>query len=230
MNESTEMIGALVAMQAQLTGIQRTNDVVIKGELRYRYASLDAVYIQTMPVLQAHGFTIVQGGAPAGSAPVKGMVSVHTRLFHRSGGVVDCGVMHIPCGNSAQDAGSALTYARRYAWLSALAIPMTDDDAQTIMSQKERAAEVLSQPTKTADQRGDEKEAARLLLIRTEGENGARATALAKIEAIDTTGWPKKQREAGIALMAMLKHGELLVAEARNQWMTLARQAKRGAK
>lgn len=57
-----------------------------------------------------------------------GRVGVTTRIVHTSGEWVEMGPLYMPAAGGAQDHGSALTYARRYALLAALLLAAEDDD------------------------------------------------------------------------------------------------------
>jgi hypothetical protein len=58
----------------------------------------------------------------------KGNVGVLTIIFHASGEWLEFGPLLLHGGNTAQEQGSAVTYARRYALTTALLIAADEDD------------------------------------------------------------------------------------------------------
>lgn len=113
---------AFLAAQKEFPTIAkgRTADM---GNYKYSYADLGDVLDSALPILHKHGLALSQ---PPVSAP--GQVGVLTRLIHESGHVEDCGELLLSAGNTPQSAGSALTYARRYAACAALGIVADEDD------------------------------------------------------------------------------------------------------
>lgn len=98
-----------------------------------KYATLDNILETIRPILFGHGLMIVQGGVDA----PKGSIAVETLLAHISGEWISSvyTVPLTPIGKkgevtepTAQAAGSAITYARRYGVSSMLALATEDDD------------------------------------------------------------------------------------------------------
>jgi hypothetical protein len=70
-------------------------------------------------------------------------VQIETFLHHANGESISLGVLFVPASKQdAQGFGSALTYARRYALVTAFGVPVEDDDgnAAASASKKEREA------------------------------------------------------------------------------------------
>lgn len=93
-----------------------------------KYATLGSVIAASREALFNAGLAVLQVPSIQGD-----IVSVHTRIVHKSGQSLDCGVMALPLeGNDrnsdAQVAGSILTYLKRYAWASVLGIYADLDD------------------------------------------------------------------------------------------------------
>jgi hypothetical protein len=114
---------ALVAAQADLpTALKR--DAQGDG---YKYMTLDKLIEATRPILTKHGLTITQwptviARGDDGLAP--GLI---TRIQHTSGvSYEECCPLYLT-DKSMQGLGSAITYARRYAWASALGIAAEED-------------------------------------------------------------------------------------------------------
>lgn len=89
-----------------------------------RYTSLPKLLEHVKPVLASHGFALVQPAVGGDDAHV----GVQTQLLHTSGLVWDGGTLLLPTPADAQKAGSAITYARRYALCALLGIAGDDDD------------------------------------------------------------------------------------------------------
>lgn len=123
MNQS-ESIKNLAEAMAQAQGAM---GAAIKGSsnpfYKSKYADLGSVIEAIKPHFAANGLSYVQ-------FPVSGesSVGVTTRLMHSSGEWLEQDYF-IPLGKmDAQAAGSAITYARRYALQSIAGIPAEDDD------------------------------------------------------------------------------------------------------
>jgi hypothetical protein len=125
-SETVAQIGAaLAAAQAEIKTVvkDRTNP-----HFKNRYATLDAIMEAVRPVLAKHGLSIVQGCTIPSEVDGR-LVSfaVETMVLHSSGEFL-ANMVYMPLAKqSAQDAGSALTYGRRYG-VSALLSLATDDD------------------------------------------------------------------------------------------------------
>lgn len=117
------------------------------GSYSYSYADLGAIVDKAVPTLNAHGFSIAQDTVTDGN-----QIGVNTRIYHKSGHVEIFGPLLLPGGGDARSAGSAVTYARRYALTAALGIAVEDDDdggRATAGAQRERErTEDVKQPEK----------------------------------------------------------------------------------
>ncbi len=95
----------------------------------YKYADLAFILDSARELLSKHGLSVVQ--MPSGE--VSSSVNVDTCVMHESGEWMEQTYsMPIPDNkrnSAAQNLGSAITYARRYALAAALGIAQTDDDA-----------------------------------------------------------------------------------------------------
>jgi hypothetical protein len=122
--KQSESIKNLAEAMAQAQGAM---GAAIKGSsnpfFKSKYADLGSVIEAIKPHFAANGLSYVQ-------FPVSGesSVGVTTRLMHSSGEWLQQDYF-IPLGKmDAQAAGSAITYARRYALQSIAGIPSEDDD------------------------------------------------------------------------------------------------------
>lgn len=89
-----------------------------------KYADLTAVIDAIKPALIAHDLFFTQRPLPSENG-----ITVTTFLHHASGETMELGALFVPANkNDAQGFGSALTYARRYALVTAFGVPVEDDD------------------------------------------------------------------------------------------------------
>lgn len=125
MNE--EWAKAFVAAQGDLPEITKDKTVTVKTKngqsFKYSYADLPTIVAKIRPVLAKHGLAVAQ------DVEIQdGRVVVSTRIYHVSGYMEKFGPVVLNGGNDAQAAGSAITYARRYALCAALNIAADEDD------------------------------------------------------------------------------------------------------
>ncbi len=123
---TAKLLPALVAVQGAMVGIKKTKT---NPHLRNRYAGLDDLWDVARPILAQHGLALVQGGCSQyGESPSISFITVETVVFHVSGEWISFEQV-IPLGKAtAQEVGSATTYARRYGMASILGIVADDDD------------------------------------------------------------------------------------------------------
>lgn len=116
----TNLADAMAKAQAEMgAAIKGASNPFFKS----KYADLGSVIQAIKPHFAEHGLSYVQ-------FPVSGehCVGVTTRLMHSSGEWLEQEYF-IPLGKmDAQAAGSAITYARRYALQAIAGIPAEDDD------------------------------------------------------------------------------------------------------
>jgi hypothetical protein len=125
MNE--EWAKAFVAAQGDLPDITKDKTVTVKTKtgqsFKYSYADLPTIVAKIRPVLAKNGLAVAQ------DVEIQdGRVVVTTRIYHTSGHMETFGPVVLNGGNDAQAAGSAITYARRYALCAALNIAADEDD------------------------------------------------------------------------------------------------------
>lgn len=130
---------ALLAAQKEFPTVAKNRTAKIKtktgSDYSYKYADLGDILDAVLPILHKHGIALSQ-------PPIArdGRIGCTTRLLHTSGHVEECGEFLLPTGNTPQDAGSAMTYARRYAAQSALGIA-ADEDADGRQSDRPKPDE-----------------------------------------------------------------------------------------
>jgi hypothetical protein len=146
---------------------------------RNKYATLDAIMEQVRPVLAAHGLCVLQGVTHPET--VDGRViglSVETRLLHLSGEWVST-VVTLPVEKAtAQGAGSAISYGRRYGLSAILGLTAEDDDGNAASKGPSRSAPAAKR---------DEPEAGKRLHDRVPATPAA-AMSLAKAETVELKG------------------------------------------
>jgi len=118
---------ALAAFQADCPTIQKTKSVIVKGEVRYKYAPLESIVDQVKENLRKHGFSYT---LKARQTP-KDFTAICEA--HHQDGHTETTEFSIPIAtdnfmNDSQKVGSANTYAKRYAFCNAFGIMTGDED------------------------------------------------------------------------------------------------------
>ena len=115
-----ELASALNKAQSEMSGAKKgSNNPFFKS----KYADLAEVINCAKDALHNNGLSISQFPIAEDNR-----AGVKTMLMHVSGEYL-CDTLLLPCAKQdPQGAGSAITYARRYAYQSVLGIPSEDDD------------------------------------------------------------------------------------------------------
>lgn len=145
---SPAFASAIVKAQGNIEGAKKGKN---NPAFRSKYADLAAVWDACSEALQEAGIAVLQ--FPVVSPP--GYVGLCTVLVHGETGETLAGTFNIPLkdANNAQAAGSAITYARRYALSSVIGICPEDDDgngavASPKVSQPANPVRVAEEPVK----------------------------------------------------------------------------------
>ena len=121
------LAAAFVAAQAEMPDITKGRNAKIDmkggGSFSYTYADLGDVLSAVRPILAKHGLAITQDVATHDR-----MIDVYTTIVHTSGESHRDGPLGFDAGGDPRTAGSAVTYARRYAILATLGLATEDDD------------------------------------------------------------------------------------------------------
>lgn len=134
-----ELYKALLAAQQELEGVVKNAENPFHKNF---YADLKAVIETVKPVFNKHGILIFQTNDSHAGV---GAITVLTQLIHaETGEFVDSSLTLPLKDNTPQAAGSALTYARRYALATITGLYQEDDDGN--------AASVGSKPKQKAAQ------------------------------------------------------------------------------
>jgi len=127
----TDLATALCLAQAEMGGaVKDSNNTFFNSS----YADLTSVIKVIKQPFANHGLSFVQ--LPVTSEGGKG-VGVATMLMHSSGQWIQSEYLLPMDKVTPQGAGSAITYARRYALQSLVGIPAVDDDSEMAMYRNE---------------------------------------------------------------------------------------------
>lgn len=136
---TSTLASSLVAALAELTTIERGRSAKIEtkggGSYSYAYADIADVVSATRPVLAEHGIVAL---TPVHGSD-KGLACTVT-LVHTSGEERVFEPLPFVASADPQQAGSAMTYFRRYALLAALGMATVDDDGGTASTHAKSAA------------------------------------------------------------------------------------------
>lgn len=120
---------ALAQFQAEVKNPASTAD---NPFFKSKYAPLNDILSMTRPILSKYGLSVLQ--SPSGDGQ---NVTVTTLITHESGEWIESEPLTLKADKAtAQGAGSAITYARRYALSAMLGISSEDDDDGNLASGK----------------------------------------------------------------------------------------------
>lgn len=133
------------AMEMPNPGKDSENGAFKQGGKAYRYASLNAFLDVIKPTLAKHGLALFQ---PVSTNVAAGTIECQTMFMHVSGSQVTFAPLAMPLhpNAKAQDAGSSISYMRRYSLQSALGLAADDDDAETDRQIREARPAATSRP------------------------------------------------------------------------------------
>jgi hypothetical protein len=136
-----ELAAALAKAQGQIQGAVKDST---NPAFKSRYADLASVWDACRVALSLNGLAVVQGPALVGQG-----VSVTTRLLHSSGQWAESTLILPMDKATAQGAGSAITYARRYALAAMVGVAPDDDDDGNAASQPAQQQRPAPKPEPT---------------------------------------------------------------------------------
>lgn len=158
------------------------------------YATLGAVQDVAIPAFEEQGVSVIQSAS--GSA---GSISITTRLVHVESGQWLESELTLPLAKAtAQEAGSAITYGRRYSLQTIAGLNAEDDDGNAASASKPRASNEKPKPAST--QQKQEIEEAFDKLRQSDPE--VQANGLKFVGATDVNSLTEAQAES---LMTVLK-------------------------
>lgn len=181
------------AMAAAFGEISAATKAANNPHFKTKYADLTSVIEAIKPALSAHGLFFVQCPEPS----EKG-VTIKTVLHHSSGESLELGTLFVPANKQdAQGYGSALTYARRYALVTAFGVPVEDDDGN---------AAVKAQATAALQTVNDNQWAILTQLLETTGSDVRKfceAYSVESVKALPAAAFPKAEAQLKRKLASM---------------------------
>lgn len=116
-----ELFTALAKAQAEMevAGLTKNNPF-----FKSQYADLTEVIRSSRPYLAKHGLSVIQPII----TDVNGTMLLRTMLCHSSGEYIASEVKIIPSKNDVHSLGSAITYLRRYSYISLVGVCAGEDD------------------------------------------------------------------------------------------------------
>lgn len=152
-----KIVPALLAAKAAMGPLIKNAQ---NPHLKNKYANLEATLDVVEPVLRANGVLLMQGPGGDGDS-----ISIDTLLMHESGEWFRSVLTLKPAKQSnPQDAGSVVTYARRYSLQGIFALAAEDDDGQA--ATKPKAAEPTAAARRAQTQAAATNPDANALLLR----------------------------------------------------------------
>lgn len=177
-SESIKQIaGALCKVQAELKDPARDT----KGGFG-KYVPLDGLLKEVRPLLTKHGLSVMQ----IPTSPDGTTISMITVLMHTSSEYIEFDALTLRLGRGTpQDAGSAITYARRYALSAILGVAWDNDDdgakasevappAPAIAPKTDEKAALIQSIAATAKTREMSRENITALIKKRYGKNSSR--------------------------------------------------------
>lgn len=130
------------AMAAAFAEIEGATKDKVNPHFKSKYADLGSVMDAIKPALVKYGLFFVQRPEPSDDG-----VIIATILRHgATGEEMDLGRLFVPANKrDAQAFGSALTYARRYALMTAFGVPAEDDDGNAASRSPSRSNAVIDE-------------------------------------------------------------------------------------
>lgn len=124
MNKSESITKLAVALSKFQGEVTNPSNTAVNPFFKSKYAPLETVLNTIRPILSKHGLSVIQ--APSTD---ENNIVITTILIHDSGEFIEPKPLELKMDKvTAQGAGSAITYARRYALSSILGISSEDDD------------------------------------------------------------------------------------------------------
>ena len=137
-SEINELAAALVAAQGEFSAVPKG---AVNPFFKSKYAALPDVVASASPVLSKHGLAISQHI----TYDENGNDALMTYLMHKSGQYLAYSMKLHLVKDDPQAQGSAVTYARRYSYMSVLGLVADEDDDGNRATQAH--ARVIKKPT-----------------------------------------------------------------------------------
>jgi hypothetical protein len=149
--QTSENIASIAKALSEFQGeVKNPANTADNPFFKSKYAPLSDILNLVRPTLAKHGLSVIQ--APSGDGD---KIIITTRLMHSSGEWIEACPLSLKADKAtAQGAGSAITYGRRYSLAAILGISSEDDDdgneAETQSPKPAKATKPTTQPTKPA--------------------------------------------------------------------------------
>ena len=127
-----KLAAALAKAQSEMKGAKKES---VNPFFKSTYADLHMVIESSLPFLNKHGLSVVQGND---SEP--GSFYVTTMLLHESGQWIKSTLKMPITKVDAQGIGATMTYARRYGLSAMVGIAQYDDDGNSIVHHPKKGA------------------------------------------------------------------------------------------
>jgi len=141
--EADSLYAALARAQAVLSAPGKNREVSVRmktgGTYKFKYATLDHLIEHVRGPLTENGLWFVQRTEPG---------TMVTRITHASGEYIESGVPMPNLPNAPQEAGSVLTYFRRYSLAVALGLASDEDDDANVAEGNGYQAQERAAPKK----------------------------------------------------------------------------------
>lgn len=174
-NKTTSLHSAMAAAFGEIEAATKSAN---NPHFKSKYADLGAVIEAVKPALIKHGLFFTQHPHPSEDG-----VTVETILHHASGDSFSLGSLFVPANKrDAQGFGSALTYARRYALITAFGVPTEDDDGNAAV----KAGQGQRSSTVSPDQPSISEEDLTKLVALCEAVGGGQSTLICKAYQVMT--------------------------------------------
>lgn len=143
MSEKLDLLAkAVVEAQKEMPHVKKD---AVNPFFKSKYSELSTVIETCQPILNKHGLAIVQLPDTSGEH-----VSLCTMLMHTSGQFIAGELLINAKAQDPQAQGSAITYARRYAYMGSVGAASSDDDGEAAMQRKEPLRAVVTTPKPVA--------------------------------------------------------------------------------
>jgi len=119
---------SLLKVQKELGAIKKDST---NPFFKSKYFDINSLLEHVKPIVNRHGLVIVQSLSAIGDKP-----ALNTQIIDADTGYGVGSTIPLPEVADPQKAGSAITYYRRYALQSLLALEVEDDDAETAVRGK----------------------------------------------------------------------------------------------
>ena len=145
-HKSESMVNLAKALMSFHSEVEKIEKDATNPHFKNAYSTLDNMIDHTKPILAKHGLSVLQ--FPGGDGE---KITVRTMIMHVSGEWIESEPLTLRADKiTAQGAGSAITYGRRYSYAAALSLSLGDDDD----GQTASASQTSQRPSQTTQQSG----------------------------------------------------------------------------